>query len=317
MEKSHHGDATFGSMRSFMTSLIQGGKAVSNQVDGDKFTVDIVDDNAKLDLGLHRGNRSTQSLMAMMRNPSENRQLLRWENHHVPDRASDIALFSSHTGPRLSHPDLLSSSNMRNLFHKSTSESMLMPMPMRTESPRFTSKTVAISDPPDKKATGNASRAPHKKTSGNATWAPADVAPTTQPKLFDLALSLSRTRQDSAVLLPQRRTYKQTHEPELGPSPPTRKKSWVEVDLEEETSGVPVVDHISRRNDTSSATGQQVKPRSVSPNRNSRDSDGRSLSSSDHTSNRTMERMRRKSRPALGSASNGPRGERNSAKATG
>ena len=315
MQESQSGSPGFATMASFMASLIQGTIAMSNAADGEKFTVDIVDDNAKLNLDHRHGIRYTQSLVAIRRNRSENRQVSRWENQIPATRVSEPFLSTSNSH-RLKNPALASSNFKRKVFQKSTSEGIIMQMPMRSESPRLSSKTHAFSN-----------HKAGKKTLENATWTSADVTPSIGSKLFDLVLSpepshmLDQTTAnakslgDTAILLPQRRVSKEPNEHEFSPAPPRRKKSLEETDdsievleeVETEISSMSIKSHDDDKNpfapgmnsDKSLLPDRTNKHRSVSPRRCSRDSSNQSLSSSDHSPlrNPTTDRQQRKPMP--------------------
>jgi hypothetical protein len=315
MQESQSGSSGFATMASFMSSLIQGSIAISNAADGEKFTVDIVDDNAKLNLDHHHGIRYTQSLVAMRRNRSENRQVSRWENQIPPARVSEPFLSTSNSH-RLKNPALATSNFKRKVFQKSTSEGIIMQMPMRSDSPRLSSKTHEISY---QKA--------GKKALGNATWTSADVTPSGGSKLFDLVLSPgpsnmlaqaaanAKSLGDTAILLPQRRISKEPNEHEFSPAPPRRKKSLEETEdsnevleeVETETFSMSNKSQDDEKNqiaagfysDKSLLPDRQNKHRSVSPKRCSRDSSNQSLSSSEHSPLRspTVDRLPRKTTP--------------------
>jgi hypothetical protein len=217
-------------MASFMSNLIQGSVAHLSHSDYEKFTIDIVDDNAKLDLEHHNEIRHTQSLVVMRRTRSVNKQISRWENQYAPARMSDLNLSSGHhfKNPSLSSSTGSSRNNSMPRFQKSTSESLLLKLPTRKESPRLTSRTKA----PTYQKGG-------KKPSTNAIWTAADVAPTSHSNIFDLTVSLSpqpsdlvveapsaKSMGDAAILVPRRRISKDPDDYfELGPSLPRRKAS--------------------------------------------------------------------------------------------
>lgn len=214
--KSLHSSCS--SMASFMSTLIQD-ISTTDQTNGDKLTIQIVADNAKLDSNQIQGMPHTQSLVTMQRKRSD-KQISRWGHPSVSSRGSDLNLPQWASSGTLGR-EYRSSEN----FRKITSDTELLQIPSRKLSPRLTSKTKAL---PHKKGRQNSSE--------NATWASMDVEPEARSQLFDLSLSLGvagldkgKPSGDKAIMVPRRRVSREVESASnahvSSPTLPMRKSS--------------------------------------------------------------------------------------------
>ncbi len=168
--ESDFGNSSCSSMASFMSCLLQDNFERFDVQPEHHFQINIVDDNAKIGTRRDRDIPRCNSLVTMRRQRS-GRQLSRWSNSYQPrDSDQSLMTFGRRRAPRGSGG-----------LQKSTSDTMLLQLPARSESPRLPSREESI--------------ATSIGRSGNATWSDADVEKSNRrverSEMFDLALDIS------------------------------------------------------------------------------------------------------------------------------